>query len=146
MNHTVDQSIVVVIAAVVEPVGKKKFFTNWHFQISYDVSQRLMKKTNVLELSNNPWKCTCSSEINDRVSGDNIFPIYFWKMNSLISFYFCFWFQNLLEKVTDKKNLTCGPSSDVDLAEKRVSLHSLLPYTLKVSLLTTGLIYLVLDV
>jgi len=61
--------------------------------ISYDVSQRLMKKTNVLELSNNPWKCTCSSEINDR---------------------------NLLEKVTDKKNLTCGPSSDVDLAEKRI--------------------------
>ena len=27
-----------------------------------------MKKTHVLELSNNPWKCTCSSEITQRVS------------------------------------------------------------------------------
>jgi len=61
--------------------------------ISYDVSQRLMKKTHVLELSNNPWKCTCSSEITQR---------------------------NLLQKVTDKSLLTCGEGSDVDLAEKNI--------------------------
>jgi Leucine-rich repeat (LRR) protein len=61
--------------------------------ISYDVSQRLIKTTDVLELSNNPWKCTCSSQINDL---------------------------NLLAKVADRELMLCGPGSDIELENKRI--------------------------
>ena len=70
-----------------------------------------------LELSNNPWKCTCGSEINDRVSN----TICFWSISKKLLFFLILILQNLLEKVTDRQFLTCGPGSDVDLAEKKVS-------------------------
>jgi len=36
-------------------------------QISYDFSQHLLKSTNIIELSENPWVCSCSSQITDLV-------------------------------------------------------------------------------
>ena len=38
-----------------------------NFQISYDFSQRLVKTTSVIELSDNPWICSCTSQITDLV-------------------------------------------------------------------------------
>lgn len=81
--------------------------------ISYDVTQRLIKNTDVLELSQNPWKCTCSSQINDLVRNSNILNFSPLEGNDIL-------LQNLLAKVEDRLNLTCGPDSDVELSNKRV--------------------------
>eukprot|EP00095_Tigriopus_kingsejongensis_P000769 maker-scaffold67_size430214-snap-gene-1.16 protein:Tk00769 transcript:maker-scaffold67_size430214-snap-gene-1.16-mRNA-1 annotation:"AGAP005417-PA" len=65
--------------------------------IPYDFSQRLMKTTAVIKLSNNPWKCTCTSQITD---------------------------YNLLAKIRDRSEMTCGPSSDEHLKAKQIDLLS----------------------
>jgi len=41
---------------------------DFFLQISYDFSQRLVKTTHNVELSDNPWICSCSSQITDLVS------------------------------------------------------------------------------
>jgi len=37
------------------------------FQISYDVAQFFVRHTSVLEMGDNPWICSCTSQINDLV-------------------------------------------------------------------------------
>ena len=37
------------------------------FQIPFEFSKHIMKTTGVVELSNNPWKCTCASQVTDLV-------------------------------------------------------------------------------
>lgn len=62
--------------------------------ISYDVSQELIRKTAVILLANNPWKCTCSSQITDI---------------------------HLISKIEDRELLKCGPGSDVLLEQQQIS-------------------------
>jgi len=63
--------------------------------IPYDLSQRFIKNTDQLFLSQNPWRCTCNSEIN---------------------------YSNLLQKVEpeDLKLMSCGSQSDADLVDTRI--------------------------
>ncbi len=61
--------------------------------ISYDFSQRLVKTTNVVRLGDNPWKCTCESQIADL---------------------------NLLSKIIDRRRVVCGPTSEKRLAYRRI--------------------------
>jgi Leucine-rich repeat (LRR) protein len=61
--------------------------------IPYDFSQRLVKTTAVIRLSNNPWKCTCRSQITDL---------------------------NLIDKIRDKSEMFCGPGSGLELEKKQV--------------------------
>ncbi|TRY68648.1 hypothetical protein TCAL_07683 [Tigriopus californicus] len=65
--------------------------------IPYDFSQRLMKTTAVIKMSNNPWTCTCTSEVTDL---------------------------NLLVKIRDRDEMTCGPASDIQLKSKQITLLS----------------------
>jgi hypothetical protein len=82
-------------------------------QIPYDFSQRLILSTNVIQLSKNPWKCTCSSQITDLVN-ERI------QMFSACVLTFNCSFQNLLAKTKDKSELLCGPASELELVSKRV--------------------------
>eukprot|EP00096_Caligus_rogercresseyi_P007072 TRINITY_DN2441_c0_g1_i1.p1 TRINITY_DN2441_c0_g1~~TRINITY_DN2441_c0_g1_i1.p1 ORF type:complete len:502 (-),score=79.63 TRINITY_DN2441_c0_g1_i1:100-1605(-) len=61
--------------------------------ISYDMSQRLVRTTTVVELSGNPWRCSCRSQITDVI---------------------------LIEKVRDKTHLVCGPDSDGQLQNEKI--------------------------
>ncbi|CAB4054694.1 unnamed protein product [Lepeophtheirus salmonis] len=61
--------------------------------ISYDMSQRLVRITTVVELSGNPWICSCRSQITDVI---------------------------LIEKVRDKTRLICGPNSDGQLQNEKI--------------------------
>ena len=76
---------------------------NWAFSatlnqittIPYDFSQRLILKTDSVELSGNPWICTCGSQITD---------------------------VNLLAKIKDKRMMTCGPGSVTELKSQKVGI------------------------
>jgi len=61
--------------------------------ISYDFSERLIRVTQEIHLSKNPWLCSCSSQITDR---------------------------SFVSKLRDKDEMTCGPDSPDELQNKKI--------------------------